>query len=89
MDEKNDANVSFWLKPSWGRYNRPRPFYRENFTQKLKFLIFKFHRQDYTLNLLIFAREKRCNYHFLAKTIVGADITGHAQVFIVEILLKN
>ena len=40
---------------------------------KLKNLIFIFHRQDYTLNPLIFAREKRCNCSLLAITIVEAN----------------
>ena len=44
-----------------------------NFGQKFEFQDFELHRQDYTLNPLIFAREKRCNCLLLAKTIVGAN----------------
>ena len=43
------------------------------FGQKFEFQDFELHRQGYTLNPLIFAREKRCNCLLLAKTIVGAN----------------
>ena len=56
--------------------------------QKLKNLIFIFHRQDYTLNPLIFARKTRCNCLVLGITIVEPKY-GSDPFWKVGILDKN